>query len=240
MRYSTAFEIGTSRNGFRLGWLFWFNVFCIFKLGDYKPSDVQVKINNNQLIFKEKSAGETLIKVITLPEFVEPRTVELYLNDGSLYIEAPVMLDRLRVNYLNINNISNSENINANVNTNRTVSTIENSSRDDFYNMASALLKGFESKQAVDDAPTSFSLTETITNQNNSPAAEITYKFNVKAESSQDSESCLVRKKPCPPPCPPPPSCVPVVPVCTCPKPICQAPILCLPGNLIEFEVQLH
>jgi hypothetical protein len=189
MRYSTAFEIG-----------------------DYKPSDVKVKINGNQLIFKEKSAGETLIKVITLPEFVNPHTVELYLNDGSLYIEAPVMLDRLRMNYLNnvSGNSSSNEISSASSNT-----ITENSNRDDFYNMASALLKGFESKPALEDAPTSFAITETRINQNQ-PSAEITYKFNVKAESQQEDNSCCLVRKPCPPPC------LPFVP--------CAPPVLCLPA----------
>ena len=195
MRYSTAFEIG-----------------------DYRPSDVKVKINGNQLVFKEKSAGETLIKVITLPEFVNPHTVELYLNDGSLFIEAPVMFDRLRMNYLN--NVSSSSNETSSSSTTNTSNTItENSQRDDFYNMASALLKGFESKPALEDAPTSFAITETRINQNQ-PSAEITYKFNVKAESQQEDDSCCLVRRPCPPPC------LPYIPCSPPPTP----PVLCLPA----------
>jgi HSP20 family molecular chaperone IbpA len=74
-----------------------------FEIGDFKPAEIQVKTEGRQLIvkgdreFKAGSAVESkqFNREITLPDFVEPTSVVSFLSDGTLTVEAPVIVDRL-------------------------------------------------------------------------------------------------------------------------------------------------
>lgn len=74
-----------------------------FEIGDFKPTEIQVKTEGRQLIvkgdreFKAGSAVESkqFNREITLPDFVEPTSVISFLSDGVLTVEAPVLVDRL-------------------------------------------------------------------------------------------------------------------------------------------------
>jgi HSP20 family molecular chaperone IbpA len=74
-----------------------------FDIGDFKPSEIQVKTDGRQLIVKgdrEVNAGtatesKQFNREITLPEFVEPTSVQSFLSEGVLTVEAPIQMDRL-------------------------------------------------------------------------------------------------------------------------------------------------
>lgn len=74
-----------------------------FDIGDFKPSEIQVRTEGRQLVVKGdreiKAGGSSESKQfnreITLPDFIEPTSVTSYLTDGVLIVEAPVQLDRL-------------------------------------------------------------------------------------------------------------------------------------------------
>jgi HSP20 family molecular chaperone IbpA len=74
-----------------------------FDIGDFKPNEIQVKTDGRQLIVKGErevvagtaSESKQFNREISLPDFVEPRTVQSFLSDGVLTVEAPVILDRL-------------------------------------------------------------------------------------------------------------------------------------------------
>lgn len=74
-----------------------------FEIGDFKPAEIQVKTEGRQLIvkgdreFKAGSAVESkqFNREITLPDFIEPTSVVSFLTDGTLTVEAPVIVDKL-------------------------------------------------------------------------------------------------------------------------------------------------
>lgn len=78
----------------------------VFDIGDFKPSEIQVKTEGRLLAVKgdrEVQAGSAteskqFNREITLPDFVEPTSVTSFLSDGVLTLEAPVLLDRLGYN----------------------------------------------------------------------------------------------------------------------------------------------
>jgi HSP20 family molecular chaperone IbpA len=78
-----------------------------FDIGDFKPSEIQVRTEGRQLIVKgdrelvagSASESKQFNREITLPDFIEPTSVTSYLNDnGVLTVEAPVLMDRLGYN----------------------------------------------------------------------------------------------------------------------------------------------
>ena len=77
-----------------------------FEVGDFKPTEIQVRTEGRQLIVKgdrELVAGtatesKQFNREITLPDFVEPTSVTSFLSDGVLTIEAPVLLDSIGYN----------------------------------------------------------------------------------------------------------------------------------------------
>ncbi|CAF1184443.1 unnamed protein product [Rotaria magnacalcarata] len=75
-----------------------------FDIGEFRPEELNVKIDGRMLIVK----GDRQVKVgnateskqfnreLTLPEFVDIRTLQSYLSeDGQLTMEAPVLMDRV-------------------------------------------------------------------------------------------------------------------------------------------------
>lgn len=134
----------------------------VFEIGDFKPSEIQVKTEGRQLIVKgdrELVAGSAteskqFNREITLPDFVEPTSVTSFLSDGSLTIEAPVLLDRL--GYTNNNAITNTSTSSSSTMRNSpfrdtgspsriggTSLLTRNFPRDDLLNLTSAPLGGF-------------------------------------------------------------------------------------------------
>ena len=74
-----------------------------FDIGDFKPNEISVKTDGRQLIVKgdrEVNVGSTVEsktfnREITLPDFVEPTSVQSFLSEGVLTVEAPIQLERL-------------------------------------------------------------------------------------------------------------------------------------------------
>ncbi len=76
----------------------------MISLGEFRPEELNVKIDGRMLIVK----GDRQVKVgnateskqfnreLTLPEFVDIKTLQSYLSDdGQLTMEAPVLMDRV-------------------------------------------------------------------------------------------------------------------------------------------------
>ncbi|CAF0886954.1 unnamed protein product [Brachionus calyciflorus] len=74
-----------------------------FDVGDFKPNEIQVRTEGRSLVVKGDrevvagSSSETkqFNRELTLPDFVEPTSVQSFLSDGVLTVEAPVQMDRL-------------------------------------------------------------------------------------------------------------------------------------------------
>lgn len=77
---------------------------CRFIVGEFRPEELNVKVEGRMLVVK----GDRQIKVgnateskqfnreLTLPEFVDVKSLQSYLaDDGVLIMEAPVLLDRV-------------------------------------------------------------------------------------------------------------------------------------------------
>ncbi|CAF2522454.1 unnamed protein product [Rotaria sp. Silwood2] len=75
-----------------------------FDIGEFRPEELNVKVDGRMLIVK----GDRQVKVgnateskqfnreLTLPEFVDVKTLQSYLSDdGQLTMEAPVLMDRV-------------------------------------------------------------------------------------------------------------------------------------------------
>ncbi|CAF0767013.1 unnamed protein product [Adineta ricciae] len=75
-----------------------------FDIGEFRPEELNVKVDGRMLIVK----GDRQVKVgnateskqfnreLTLPEFVDAKTLQSYLaEDGQLTMEAPVLMDRV-------------------------------------------------------------------------------------------------------------------------------------------------
>ena len=85
----------------------------LFDVGDFKPNELSIKTEGRQLVVKgdrELVAGSAteskqFNREITLPDFVEPTSVTSFLGEGTLTIEAPVILDKL--GYSNNNALAN-------------------------------------------------------------------------------------------------------------------------------------
>ncbi len=80
------------------------SILILFFEGEFRPEELNVKVEGRMLIVK----GDRQIKVgnateskqfnreLTLPEFVDVKTLQSYLSDdGMLTMEAPVILDRV-------------------------------------------------------------------------------------------------------------------------------------------------
>jgi len=75
-----------------------------FDIGEFRPEELNIKVDGRMLIVK----GDRQVKVgnateskqfnreLTLPEFVDVKTLQSYLaDDGQLTMEAPVLMDRV-------------------------------------------------------------------------------------------------------------------------------------------------
>ena len=75
-----------------------------FDIGEFRPEELNIKVDGRMLIVK----GDRQVKVgnateskqfnreLTLPEFVDVKTLQSYLaDDGQLTLEAPVLMDRV-------------------------------------------------------------------------------------------------------------------------------------------------
>lgn len=88
----------------------------VFEIGDFKPSEIQVKTEGRLLAVKgdrelhaeSGTESKQFNRELTLPDFVEPTSVTSFLSDGVLTLEAPVQLDRLGYSNSANNSISNS------------------------------------------------------------------------------------------------------------------------------------
>lgn len=162
----------------------------LFEIGDFKPNEIQVKTEGRQLIVKgdrELVAGSAteskqFNREITLPDFIEPTSVTSFLSDGTLTIEAPVLLDRL--GYNNNNAITNTSSSTSSTMRNSpfrdtgspsrlggTSLLSRNFPRDDLLNLTSAPLSGFNTPFFNDTPsfshPSTSSINQSNTNINN-------------------------------------------------------------------------